>query len=224
MVTMMDHENKIRLLIGEDNKLYQEGICRILRENHGFEILGDASNGIKLTDLVAKLEPDILLLNIFLPEFDGVDAIPVLKKQCPDTKILLLPGVSEDDQLIQAFKNGVKGYLPKNSSPADLIKAIQVVYNGEMWIERRHFAKFFSEGALNHSEPSQQKDENSFSLTSREQEILRLLIKGFSNKEIAKDLFISEKTVKTHLNNVFRKLNVTRRLEAILFAIKTGMV
>jgi len=220
----MNHEHKIRVLIGEENKLYQEGLCRILIENDGFEVFGDAGNGIKLIDLVATLKPDVLLINPFLPEFDGVDAIPVIKKQCPGMKILLLPGISAEEQLIQAVKNGVQGYLSKSSSPEDLIKAIQLVYNGEMWIERKHFAKFFIGAPRNNGAVNTQKEDNSFSLTDREQEVLRLLIKGFSNKEIAQALFISEKTVKTHLNKVFRKLNVTRRLEAILFAIKTGMV
>jgi len=220
----MDQGNKIRVLIAEENRLLQEGLCRILEENKCFEILGNANNGIKMIDLVATLKPDILLINIFLPELDGVETIPVIRKQCPDTKILLLPGIGEDEKLLQAFKHGAKGYLSKNSCAMDLIKAIKVVSNGELWIERKYFAKFFNEDIPNSAEPNAHKENNNFSLTSREAEVLKLLIKGFSNKDIAQNLFISEKTVKTHLNKVFRKLNVTRRLEAILFAIKNGMV
>lgn len=220
----MDHENKIRIAIAEENRILQEGICRILAEHQCFEVLGSANNGIKAIDLVAAVKPDILLLNIFLPQLNGVDAIPVIKKQCPDIKILLLPGIAEDEKLLQAFKNGAKGYLPQTTCAMDLIKAIKVINSGEMWIERKHFAKFFKEEMPNSADTNNHPEDNNFSLTMREQEVLRLLIKGLSNKEIGEHLFISEKTVKTHLNKVFRKLNVTRRLEAILFAIKTGMV
>lgn len=220
----MDHEGKIRIVIAEENRILQEGICRMLAEHKCFEVLGIANNGIKAIDLVATLKPDILLLNIFLPQLNGVDAIPVIRKQCPETKILLLPGIAEDKVLLQAFRNGAKGYLPQTSCAMDLIKAIKMIKNGEMWIERKHFAEFFKEEMTNSADTHKHREDNNFSLTIREQEVLRLLIKGFSNKEIAEHLFISEKTVKTHLNKVFRKLNVTRRLEAVLFAIKTGIV
>jgi len=219
---MMEPDSKIRIVIAEDHRLIREGLRLILGSEGNFEIVGEAANGLQAIDVISDLKPDVVLLDITMPELDGIQVIPIIKQKSPGTKALMLTASEDEAMIFKALKAGAKGYLSKNTSTSSLIKAIKVVHKDEMWVERKLVAKFFHEDNTADSGKEDRQENPKKDLTPREREVLRLLIKGSTNKEIANDLFISEKTVKSHLNKIFKKLNVSRRLDAILTAIKLG--
>ncbi len=218
----MEPDHTIRIVIAQDQRLFREGICLLLNDQKNLEIVGEAANGLQAIDMIGDLKPDVALLDITMSELDGSHVIPIIKQKSPGTKALVLTGATDEATVVKALKAGAKGYLSKNASTSNLIKAIHVVHNDELWIERKLIARFFNGDIIADSgeEDPQEKIKNTF--TPREKDVLRLLMEGLTNKEIANKLFISEKTVKSHLNNVFKKLDVSRRLQAILTAIKLG--
>ncbi len=220
----MEIDSKIRIVLAEDYRLIREGLRLIIGSRGNIEIVGEATNGLQAIDVISGLKPDVVLLDITMSELDGIQIIPIIKKKSSGTKALMLTASEDEAMIFKALKAGAKGYLSKNTSTSSLIKAIKVVHKDELWVERKVVARFFYENNTADSGKEGLQENPIKDLTPREQDVLRLLIKGFSNKEIANDLFISEKTVKSHLNKVFRKLNVSRRLDAILSAIKSGFV
>ena len=215
---MMGPESKIRIVVVEDHRLFREGLRLILNGEESFEIVGEAANGLQAIDVISGLKPDVVLLDITMPELSGIDIIPLIKQESPGTKALMLTASKNETKIFKSLKAGARGYLTKNTTILELTKAIKVVNKGQLWIERKLFARYFN-GDITSDISREGRQEK---LTPREQDVLNLLIKGFTNKEIANDLFISEKTVKSHLNKIFKKLNVSRRLGAILTAIKLG--
>lgn len=219
----MAPDEKIRIVIAVGHKLFQEGLRLILGAESTIEIVGMANNGIQAIDMISDLNPDLVILDMALPELNGLEILPIIKQKNPETRCLILTDTRDERTTIKAIRAGAKGYLSKNTNTSDIIKAIRVVCQGEFWIERKIVNKFLN-GEIDPESSKEDRRANQLaSLTPREQDVLRALIKGASNKEIAYELFISEKTVKSHLNQVFRKLNVSRRLEAILSAIKLGL-
>ena len=214
---------QIRVVIAENHRLFREGLCMILKREEGIQIIGEAVNGLQTINVVTDLKPDVVLLDIRMPEIDGIQVIPSIRYKSPKTKALMLTGTMDEDRIFKSLKVGAKGYLSMDSSASDLAKAIKAVQRGELWVERKLMSKFFESEAANNSSGGNPRKKTFEGLTPREQEVLRHLAAGLSNKEIAEDLFISEKTVKSHLNSIFRKLKVTRRLQAILYAINKGL-
>ena len=215
---MMGPDSKIRIVVVEDHSLFREGLRLILNDEESFEIVGEAANGLQAIDVISGLKPDVVLLDITMPELSGIDIIPLIKQESPETKAFMLTASKDETKIFKSLKAGAKGYLTKNTTIIELTKAIKVVNKGQLWIERKLFARYFN-GDITSDISREGRQEK---LTPREQDVLNLLIKGFTNKEIANDLFISEKTVKSHLNKIFKKLNVSQRLGAILTAIKLG--
>jgi DNA-binding NarL/FixJ family response regulator len=173
--------------------------------------------------LISELRPDVVLLDISSPKIGGIEVIASIKHESPDTKPLMLSAARDEAMIMEGLKAGAKGYLSKDATASDLFRAIHALYEGDVWIERKLIAKFIDGVAIADFQTQRPKDRAKEGLTPREREVLRCLTKGWTNKEIAGDLFISEKTVKSHLNNIFKKLNVSRRLQAILYAIERGL-
>lgn len=220
----MESGSKIRIVIVEDHGLIREGLRLVLAGEKSFYIVGEAGNGIQAIDVISNLQPDVTLLDISMPGMNGIEILPIIKQKSPATRTLMLTSSSDNGTILKALKAGAKGYLSKNTTSQGLIKAIKDVHNGGMWIERKLICQIFEENNavdLNHVVQQKRTKDN---LTPREHDVLRVLSKGCTNKEIAQDLFISEKTVKSHLNRIFKKLDVSRRLEAILYAIKSGIL
>ena len=215
--------DQIRVVIADDHLLLREMLCQILRQEKSIEVVGEAGNGLQTIDVVSDLKPDIVLLDIIMPEMDGLKVLPAIREKSPKTKALMLTVAKDEAMILKALKAGAKGYLSKDVGISDLIKAIQAVHQGELWVERKLMARFFEGEAIAGPKGEDQSGKTKDGLTPREQEVLRLLTKGSTNKELAKALFISEKTVKSHLNSIFRKLKVSRRLQAILYAIRQGL-
>ena len=218
----MRPDSKIRIVICDDHRLFREGLRLILNGEERFAIVGEAANGLQAIDVISDLKPDVALLDINMPKLDGIQLIPIIKQKSPETKVLMLTASKDKAKILNSLKAGAMGYLSKNTRTSALFKAIRLVHRGELWVERKLVARFFHEDITADSDREYRQKNTKENLTPREQEVLCLLTTGCTNKEIANELFISEKTVKSHLNKIFRKLNVSRRLEAILSAIKLG--
>lgn len=219
----MAPDEKVKIVLAVSHKLFQEGLRLILNSEISFEVVGVVNNGLQAINVITELQPDIVLLDLSLPEVSGIEVLSVIKQKNPDTKALLITNDRDEQVIIKAIRAGAKGYLSKNTSVSDLIKAIQVVYKNEFWVQRKLVTQFINGDFIADGGGEDFHQNKLSALTPREQDVLRSLVKGASNKEIAKELFISEKTVKSHLNQVFKKMNVSRRLEAILSAIKAGL-
>jgi NarL family two-component system response regulator LiaR len=213
-------EDKIKIVIADDRRLIRDSLRVVLSREKNIQIVGEATSGPETLDVIGDLKPDVLLIDYFMPGVDGVEAIPPIIEKSPNTKILMLTLRMDEAVIFEALKAGAKGYISKNASISDLVKAIQTVHEGELWVERKMISTFFEQGGAGRKD---QGDTPKDGLTEREQEVLMCLTSGTTNKEIAAALSISEKTVKSHLNSIFRKLHVSRRLEAILYAINKGL-
>jgi len=219
----MRTDGKVRIVIAEDHELFRKGLHLILQRDKSIEIVGEATTVLHAIRVINKLKPDVVLLNTTLPEIGGIEVIPPIRQESPMTKAIMLAAAMNETTIFKALKAGAKGYLSRNASVSNLIKAIKAVHEGDVWVERKLIARFFQGEAALHFQREERGGMTNQELTPREQEILRYLTHGLTNKEIGQALFISEKTVKSHLNSIFKKLNVTRRLQAILYAIRQGL-
>ncbi len=212
-----------QVLIAGGHRLYREGLRLILSREEDIEVVGETANGSETVAVVGNLEPDVIVLDTETPEMEGTELIQEIRLASPKTKTLILSATQDDSKIYRALMAGAKGYVWKNSTISDLAKAIDAVHAGEIWVERKLMARFLD--CLTRAD-AQCDDPNKHTvkyLTPREREVLHYLAKAWTNKEIANALFISEKTVKAHLNSIFKKLNVTRRVQAILYATNEGL-
>ncbi len=188
----------------------------LLASEHDIRVVGEAENGLQALSMAETLKPDVLLLDIRMPEADGLQVLPGLLERSPKTKVLILTGFLDYEFIATALQGGARGYLMKTSKLGELVRAIRAVHAGEIWAERKVLTELL-EGLLrrvNHL--TRPRSETREALTEREHDVVQWVIQGMTNKEIATKLNISDKTVKTHLSNIFRKLNVSGRLELLL--------
>lgn len=217
-------DDQIKVVIVDDHRLFREMMSLALRQEKDIEIVGEAVNESQIIDVISDLKPDIVLLDNVMLEMNGNKILPTIREKSPNTKTLICTNDKDEYTIIKILRAGAKGYISKRDiSISNLIKAIQAVHRGELWVERELIARFFEREAVAGSRTEVRTKGPKEVLTPREKEVLHILTTGCTNKEIAKALFISEKTVKTHLNSIFRKINVTRRLKAILYAINRGL-
>jgi len=209
----------IKVAIASAQSLFREGLKAILQKEGSIELVGEAINGPQALSVVNKCKPSVLLMDISIPEMNGPDDIAAIRAASFETKVLIISGSMDHDMIFKSLRAGAKGCVSKDVSSEHLLKAIQAVKEGELWVQRKMMARFFDEEARSYPTDRDEIETNKTDLTLREREVLSCLTAGSTNKEIADKLFISEKTVKTHVNNIFRKLHVTRRLQAILYAI-----
>ncbi len=217
-------DDQIKIVIVDDQRLFREMMSLALRQEKNIEIVAEAGSESEVIDIISNIKPNIILLDSVMLQMNGNNLLPTIREKSPETKALICTDEKDEYLLIKTLKAGAKGYISKKDiSISNLIKAIQAVHRGELWVERELIARFFEREADASSRNEVRIKEPKEVLTPREKEVLNILTTGCTNKEIAKTLFISEKTVKTHLNSIFRKINVTRRLKAILYAINKGM-
>jgi len=212
---------QITILIVDDHVLIREGIAKILSLEQRFRIIAEAGNGRKALELCRANKPDIVLLDINLPDMNGTDVCKIIKEEFPSTGVIALTIHDQEEYIIEMIRNGIAAYLLKDVSPNQLINTILQVAEGKSFISPSLTTKIFNQITKLSNKPAESRP---WGLTEREMEVLRLVAKGDSNKIIAGKLFISEKTVKNHLTNIFQKLDVSDRTQAALFAIKEGMV
>ena len=228
----MRHEfkKKSRVLLIDDNYDHLNGIRELLNLEGTFDVVGIATNVSLGLNLIKKYQPDIVLLDMNMPERDGLQGIMEISKLGLNTKVLALSGYDDADLIFRAMKIGARGYVLKTMASAQLIYAIEEVLNGKIYLPLALSSRFFEYFQQSFREETERKesgmDEDNLldALTPREEEVLQLLTQGITYKGVAGKLFISETTVKTHVNNIFQKLQVSDRTQAVLYAINNGFL
>jgi NarL family two-component system response regulator LiaR len=210
--------NPIRVLIADDHAIVRKGIRALLATEPNIEVVGEAKDGQEAIDEASRLEPDVILMDLVMPEVDGLEAIRHIAVHQPESRILVLTSFATDDKIFPAIKAGALGYLLKDSEPQELVQAIHQVHRGESSLHPLVARKLLHEL----SQPSQQPPTPD-PLTGREVEVLQLVALGQSNREIAAALMISEATVRTHVSNILSKLHLARRTQAALYALREGL-
>jgi two-component system, NarL family, response regulator DegU len=209
---------KITVLIADDHAMMRQGLKQILELENDITVIAQASNGSEAVKLVREKKPDIVLMDINMPGTNGLQAIKELKFEKNASKIIVLTIHEDREYLFKTIQMGAEGYVLKDAEPPVLIEAIRKVYSGQSYIQSnmtKELVKEFNRVTLHEKDKNDQNN-----LTAREIEVLELIAEGMINKEIAKHLYISEKTVKNHVSNIFKKLNVSDRTQAAIYAFK----
>ena len=220
-----DYNKKTKIILVDDNFDHLLGIRELINLETNFEIMATATTANIAINLIKKYQPDLVLMDINMPEKDGLTAMSEIEKLNLGTKIIALTGYDDPDLIFRAMKLGAKGYILKTMASAQLIYAIEEVMQGKVYLPSGLSSRFFEyfQKTFKDEANNAQKEENLLQfLTQREEEVLELLTNGVTYKGVAQQLFISETTVKTHVNNIFQKLQVNDRTQAVLYAINNG--
>ena len=206
------------MLIADDHPVVRTGIRHLLETESGIELVGEAANGRAAVNAVNQSHPDVILLDLVMPELDGTGAIREIKANHPEVRILVLTTFASDDKLFPAIKAGAMGYLLKDTEPEDLVRAIEQVHRGEYPLSPTIAQKVLREIGRRAEEPL-----TTDPLTAREVEVLGLIARGLTNRQIAEQFVISEATVRTHVGNILSKLHLATRTQAALYALREGL-
>lgn len=209
----------IKILIVDDHPVVREGIGAMLKREADFKIVGEATNGVEAVEKARELSPDVILMDLRMPEMDGVEAITRIKEEKPDIKFIILTTYSDDEYIFKGIAAGARAYLLKDAPRDDLFKAIRAVWRGESLIQ-----PVVASRVLDRLAELSRKSPSAETLSEREVEVLKLMAKGVSNKDIADQLSITQSTVKTHITSIFQKLNVTTRTEAVTTSLRRGII
>ncbi|MAF38806.1 MAG: DNA-binding response regulator [Chloroflexi bacterium] len=213
---------KIGILIVDDHAVVRDGLVAMLARQGDFAVVGEAKNGLEAVEKAVALRPDVVLMDLRMPELDGVEAMRRIRADEPDVRFIVLTTYDTDEYIFDAIEAGAKGYLLKDASREELFDAIRVVHRGESLIQPQVVSRVLDRFAQLSRQAAQGGGPQA--LSEREVEVLRLMAKGAANKEIAAGLFISESTVKTHVTNIFQKLEVNHRTEAVTKAMAKGII
>ncbi|MDR5045384.1 response regulator transcription factor [Bacillus thuringiensis] len=214
---------KIKVLLVDDHTVVLKGLAFFLSTQEDLELVGEANNGKEALVKVGETTPDVILMDLYMPEMDGVEATAYIKKEYPNVKVIVLTSFSDQAHVLPALRAGASGYILKDVEPDQLVEAIRSAYKGNIQLHPDIANALLSQTLPveeKEKEPSIQVDV----LTARENEVLQLLAKGMSNKEVASVLVITEKTVKAHVSSILSKLNLSDRTQAALYAVKNGIV
>lgn len=204
----------IRILLADDHSVVRQGLRMFLSLDPEFEVIGEAPDGAQAVKLARELQPDVVLMDMLMPVMDGITATQTIRKEIPDTEVIALTSVLEDGAVVGAIKAGAIGYLLKDTQQEDLIRAIKAAAAGQVQLAPQAAARLMREVRAPDAPQS---------LTDRETDVIKLLAQGKANKEIAMELVIGEKTVKTHVSNILLKLGVQSRTQAALYAAQNGL-
>ena len=224
----------IRVLIVDDHALVRQGLRTFLELSNQapdsqvlgqpIQIVGEAANGREAVEVACSTQPDVILLDLVMPELDGVQAIPKIHEGSPGSRILVLTSFTEDDKILPAVQAGAHGYLLKDIAPQALAQAIRSAFAGDIPLHPAATRKLMEVAAQGNARPeNQQRVPGKLGLTEREQEVVQLIASGMNNRDIAGRLFLSEKTVKTHVSNILQKLNLEDRTQVAIYAIRHGL-
>ena len=206
----------IRVLVVDDHAVVREGLRGFLELQDGIEVAGEAADGNEAVEEAGRLAPDVILMDLVMPNLDGLAAMRILRERQPTARVIVLTSFFDDEQLMPALRAGAAGYLLKNAPPHELARAVRAAHAGEAVLDPVVAARLI-EALAGHAEPLDQ-------LTPREREVLVLIGRGFPNKRIARELGLAEKTVKTHVGHVLAKLGVSDRTQAAVIAVRAGLV
>jgi len=209
----------IKVLIVDDHNLVREGLKAVFDQGNEVEVVGEAGSGEEALEMVDKVKPDVVLMDISMPGMNGIQATKLIREKCPDAKVVMLTMLDQEGYVYEAVKAGATGYMLKNTSSDDLVNAIQTVAEGKALLHPDATAQLLKEFVT--LADNKAKD---YGLSNREMEVLQHLSEGNTNKEIAKALWISEQTVKTHVAHIFDKLGTSDRTETVATALRSGLV
>ena len=212
---MAKTKNAIRVAIADDHPIFRDGVRKLLESEEDISVVGEVSSGAECPAMLAKLKPDILLLDLRMPDKDGLTLLEEMNFDTLPTRVVVLTATEDDRDVVRAMRLGARGVVLKQSASDLLIKSIRKVAGGEIWLDKRMTAEVMK--AFSKSTETGRREKPL--LSDREKEIVQLVAQGFRNREIGEKLFISEQTVKNHLHNIFDKLGVSDRLELALYAI-----
>jgi two-component system, NarL family, response regulator LiaR len=205
----------IQVLVTDDHKVVRRGLRGFLELDPELEVVGEASNGAEAMDMARLLEPDVVLMDLLMPVMDGIEATGAIRRELPDVEVIALTSVLEDVSVSEAVRAGAIGYLLKNTEAEALGRAIKAAADGQVQLAPEAAARLMREV---------RSPESPEALTEREAEVLRLVARGWANKQIAQELFVGEKTVKAHVSSILTKLGVHSRTQAALHAVRIGLV
>ena len=212
----------IRLLLADDHAVVRQGTAELLRRESDLEVIAEAENGLQAVELAEKLRPDIVVMDVRMPQLSGVEATRRIRETMPDVRVLILTAHEDDQYIFSLLQAGANGYLLKTAPISELVKAIRQVKEGFSPIDPSIARKLIARVSEREQEKPSADKQISEDLTTRELEVLQMLAQGLSNRAIAEKLFISDRTVQAHLSSIFSKMNVTSRLEAVMTAIRRG--
>jgi DNA-binding NarL/FixJ family response regulator len=213
---------KRRVVLVDDHTLFREGLRTILQMEDDIEVVADVESAEDIVEMVWQLKPDLLLLDIRMPQGSGLDAVPAVVRINPETRVLVLTASDEQDEHVRALMLGAKGVVLKDSARQTLMEAIRTVCRGGFWIDPR-MRRAIGDEMAGGAEGEGEERRGQVGLTDRELEIVRLVAGGRKNKEVSAALAISERTVKTHLQNIFQKLGVRDRVALVMYALQHGL-
>ena len=216
----------VRIVLADDHPIVRDGLKKLLQLEEDFEDVGEAGDGREVLERVRELDPDVLLLDLRMPNLDGLSALQALQQTNKRTRVIVLTASEDKNEFVQAMKMGCSGIVLKQTAPDLIVKSIRKVHSGEIWLDSNTTAavmRQFSTGLEGSGGQPGSKGRERSPLSAREREIVALVAQGYKNKEMAEKMFISEQTVKNHLHNIFDKLGVSDRLELALYAIHKGL-
>jgi NarL family two-component system response regulator LiaR len=218
--------DEIRLVLADDHAVVRSGTRELLEQQPDLKIIGEASDGEEAIRLTGDLEPDVVVMDIRMPRISGVEATRQIKSTYPDVKVLVLTAHDDDEYVFALLQAGANGYLLKTAEIEELVRAIRTVASGKSALAPEVTGKVVAQFTSGKSLPEvlTEAQDNYDGLTDRELDILKLVGQGLSNKQIGKQLFISDRTVQAHLSNIFSKLNVSSRTEAVMHAVRKGWI
>lgn len=208
----------IRVLVADDHAVVREGLRTFLGLQEGIEVVGEAADGEAAVREAERLQPDVVLMDLVMPRRDGAEAMRELRRRLPRSRVIVLTSFTDDERLLPAIQAGAAGYLLKDVEPSELARAVRAAHAGEALLDPAVAARLVDALAQPAGEPPAER------LTPREREVLALISRGLSNKRIARELGVSEKTVKAHVGHVLAKLGVTDRTQAAVHAVRAGLV
>lgn len=212
----------LRVVLADDHEVVRRGLAMVLEADGGFRVIGEARNGQEAVDLAIRLRPDLVLLDVRMPGVDGIQAAKSIKQEAPEVRVLMLTGISAAPATLKMFQGAADGYILKDATPAELLDAVRCVAGGRPYLQPSIIRQLF--GAVTIENDAEEEPPIVSPLTPREVDILRLMATSHTNREIARQLGVSEETVRTHVKHILRKLSQPDRTQAVVAAMRAGLL
>ncbi len=212
-----------KILVVDDHSLVRQGIIRLLKTDKDIEVVGEGDNGYNALEKAEQLKPDVILMDLYMPGLDGIAATRLIKKNMPDVCVIILTVSEEEEDIMEAVYAGAQGYILKNTDPSSFVQQVKGAFTGEVALGSDMVKRLITAMRHKSKTPSNQKADQHNTLSDREKEVLALISKGLTNKEIAPSLYISINTTRTHIRALMQKLNLDNRTQLATYAMREGL-